>query len=158
MPEPVRAGHRQIELFVREGLPGPVRERRAELTAELEALVDDGAVDSYSVATWPKRRPVEGGDATARFVSFREWARAADADLSPFFDTRECYSPSTGRRTEWLVYPALCVAVYDAGELAAVYPHRDADGRTRAVMDGIETLRDRPAPEETSPLASGFAD
>lgn len=158
MPEPTREGRRRIELFVREELPGPIRERRTELTAELEALVADGTVDSYSVGTWPKRRPIGRGDAAARYASFREWARAAGADLSPFFNTRTCYSPSTGRRGEWLVYPAMCLAVFDGDELAAVYPHRDADGRTHTVTDGVETLRDRSTPDDAPPLASGVAD
>jgi len=158
MPDPTREGQRRVELFVREDLPGPIRERRRDLRVALEALTADGAIDSYSVCMWAKRRPIGGGDAAATDVSFGEWACAAGVELSPFFDTRECYSPTTGQRDEWLIRPALCLAVYEAEDLVAVYPHRDADGRTRTVADGIASLRGSTAVEAGRPLAGGVAD
>jgi hypothetical protein len=144
MTQTERTGDRRVELHVRETLPEPAGERRAAVTDRLEALAADGVVDGYDVFTWDKRIRVDGtGDRGTRdlYLSFVGWADEEGVGLRPFFDTRECYSMATGEFGRWLVLPALCLAVYEDGDLAAVYPH--ADGREfRSVEDCLDSLAD----------------
>lgn len=147
MPEPTPTGTRRIELYVREDLPEPTRERAGSLRTELEALVADDTVASVSINSWEKRTRIDSSDDAAPYVSFREWAGRVEVTLSPFFDSRTCYSVETGYRHEYRVRPAFCMAVYEDDDLLAVYPHRGE--RTRSVMDGIEALREGTADPAT---------
>lgn len=45
----------------------------------------------------------------------------------------------TGEMDDWLVFPALCLALYEDGSLAAVFPHADGDDY-RSVSDGLDEL------------------
>lgn len=158
MPEPTPTGTRRIELFVREELPEPTRERTRSLRMALQDLAENDVVESVSVTTWEKRSRIDSDDADAPYVSFREWAGEADVTLSPFFDTRTCYSVETGYRHEYRVVPAFCLAVYEGDALTAVYPHRD--DRPRSVMDGIEALRtvEHELPTPSRPRGPSAAD
>jgi hypothetical protein len=140
----------RARLHVRERLPAPVRGRRERVTDRLSALVADGALAEFDVRTWDKRLPADGsGDPELRdtYLAFDAWADERGVDLAPFFQTRECYSWETGERGTWMVLPALCLSVYEDGELTAVYPHRDGD-TYHSVWTGIESL------EETTESAS----
>ncbi|MFC6976317.1 HTH domain-containing protein [Halomicroarcula sp. GCM10025709] len=92
-----------------------------------------GAVDETTTTTWAKRVPIEDCGARterARYNEFAAWARQAGATLAPFFDTRLCYSMQTGEKREELVMPAMCVAVYEDGDLTRVAPATGDDGPT----------------------------
>jgi hypothetical protein len=45
----------------------------------------------------------------------------------------------TGAKGDWIVLPAITVAIYENGDLAAVYPHADGDDY-RSVADGLTAL------------------
>lgn len=144
----------EAHLYVREELPPPARERAGAVRTRGRELAEGGVLDRFDCGRWPKRVPVDDCDSALRdvYLSFAGWAADAGADLQPFFQTRVCYGPSTGERTDWLVLPAFALAVETDGELLAVYPHA-RDGETATVEDGLDALeaadgRDRPPSPE----------
>ncbi|MFB6189290.1 MAG: HTH domain-containing protein [Halapricum sp.] len=140
MPDPTHTGQQRVELYVRADLPEPTRGRLAAISHRLDSLVADGQLASYTTTTWAKRTQVStDGEQYSQYVSFLEWARSAGVELSPAFETRRCYSMETGECAEWLIYPVVCMAVYDDDDqLAAVYPH---DGeQPRSVFDALDSL------------------
>lgn len=151
MPEPMPTGDRRIELFVREELPEPTQERKREL-ADTLARLDGDVIDDYEVQSIPKRSLVEDSTADGLYVSLREWAREAGVELSPFFDTRMCYSTETAEIGCYRVMPAFCLVVYEGDEIEAAYPHRDEE--TNTVMDGLQAV----AAAEALPTRSNRAE
>jgi len=137
-----RRGDRRVVLSLRETLPEPAARQRDRLTDRLRALEAAGRVDSFEVTTCPKRirrEDPDAVDARDRYLAFSRWARDRGVRLRPFFATRECYAADTGELCDWLVFPAITLAVYDEGDLVAVYPH--AAGEVyRSVADGLSAL------------------
>lgn len=149
----------RAELFVRSDLPWPVRQCRETTTSRLEHLVASDVLESFSVTSWAKRVPVADASESGRFERdlyrrFSDWARSAGVRLTPFFDTRECYSSTNGQRRTELVLPAVCLALYDGADLVAVVPHADETGSV-SVRAGLELLEDesRDEPTVSPPLA-----
>lgn len=137
-----RTGGRRVALYVRETLPTPAARQRETLRTRLRALEAEGRVDGFDVFDCPKRIRCENPtarDARDRYLEFAQWARDSDVSLHPSFSTRDCYAMDTGEKGEWLVFPALSLAVYEDGDLAAVYPHADGDAY-RSVADGLTAL------------------
>ena len=134
-------GDVSVSLFTRESLPGPSSRRADAVSARLEALAADGSVQAVERQTWPKRVPVDDCDFRVRdvYLEWTDWARREDVSLRPFFATRECYDPAAGDVTDWLVVPAIALAVRVDGDLVAVYPHEDGDEPV-TVEDGLEAL------------------
>lgn len=130
-----------VEFHVRSELPPPARERATQVYNGLAVLHGEGAIGSIDRSTWPDRMPVTEPDPELqdRYLAFKELAEEAGESLRPFFQTRECYTPEYGGWTDWLVLPAMCLAIYENGDLVAVYPHTD-DGVTYTVQDGLELL------------------
>ncbi|MFB6152014.1 MAG: HTH domain-containing protein [Haloarculaceae archaeon] len=157
-----RMGPTRVELCGRETLPAPASARRERLSDVLAALEASGTVDEFVASSWPKRVPRDGAacrDARDRYLAFARWARERGVRLTPSFGTRECYSVETGDRGDWIVFPVLCLAVYEGDELVAVYPHTDGETH-RSVGDGIAALSepgDSPA-KPVEPVPGGLAD
>ena len=137
----------RAELFARSDLPAPAQKCRENIASRLEGLVTDDVLASFAVTSWAKRVPLAGEDPVAGFERrlyerFLAWARDAGVRLSPFFDTRECYSAVTGDRQTELVLPAACLALYDANdELVAVVPHGDGP-RSVSIRECLNRLAD----------------
>lgn len=131
----------QAALYARDELPPPAAAQVEEMSDRLEVLVSNGTIDDYHRSTWVKRTPVDDCADSLRdlYLSFTAWANEHDRTLVPFFQTRECYSADVGGHEDWLVLPAMCLAVYRDGELSAVYPHTDGS-ETRTVGDGVAAL------------------
>lgn len=149
-----------LSLYVREELPPPASERAVTVAERGRQLADAGTVDEFSRERWPKRVPLGDCDRDLRdvYLAFTGWAGDADVGLQPFFQTRVCYGPETGERTDWLVLPAFALAVVADGEVGvadgevvAVYPHA-RDGETATVEDGLDALE---AVGGHEPLAAG---
>ncbi|WP_277541224.1 HTH domain-containing protein [Haloarcula laminariae] len=115
---------RRAELFVRADLPTLSEKRRAAVEKRLQELQCAGAIDATETTVWEKRVPVADDDCPeqTRYEEFLDWAIEAGATLSPFFDTRLCYSWETGEKRTELVLPALCLAVYEDDDLVQVAP------------------------------------
>ncbi|MBV0903088.1 HTH domain-containing protein [Haloarcula salina] len=136
-------GERRARLFVRSDLPTPSRKRCTAIECEVESLVCQGVIDGVETVEWRKRVPLRGDNRGERelYNAFAAWAREADVALAPFFDTRLCYSTSTGERRRELVLPVVCLALYDDGALVRVAPFADG-GRTESVEECIAALAD----------------
>ncbi|RXK49019.1 HTH domain-containing protein [Halorientalis pallida] len=142
-----------VELFARSSLPEVASRRRDEVAGRLKQLAEDGYVGDVAIRTWNKKVPLSGDhDELGEYERFRDWADETGVALEPFFDTRSCYSMESGERGEWLVLPALCLAVYRDGDLDAVYPHSTNDG-SRSVLDCIRAIEAAPG-RVTQPLES----
>ncbi|MGB9932173.1 HTH domain-containing protein [Haloarcula amylolytica] len=135
-------GGRRATLFVRSDLPKPSQKRCTAIERELQELVCRGVLDDIETVEWEKRVPLQGpgnGNERDLYNEFADWARGAGVCLAPFFDTRLCYSSTTGEKRRELVMPAVCLAVYEDGDLVQVAPFADA-GRTESVEECIEEL------------------
>jgi hypothetical protein len=135
-------GTRRAVFFVRNDLPAPSAQRRAELEQTLQDLVCAGVLDDVETVVWNKRVRADSAQDTAernRYSEFADWARRARVSLAPFFDTRECYSTTTGEKETQLVLPTMALAVYEDDELVRVAPHANA-GSTESVTDCVELL------------------
>lgn len=134
-------GDRRIEFFVRTELPKPAEDQSALLGRRLERLDDRDVAVDVTRREWPERVPVGDCDGWIRdtYLAFTDWADRNGTELTPFFSTRECYTPDRETYTDWLVLPAFCLAVYEDGELNTVYPHKDGT-ETRTVEDAIDAL------------------
>ena len=130
---------RRAELFVRADLPNPSTARRDDVKGRLRELQCAGVFDEVATTVWDKRIPVKGGDCRERslYNEFAEWASDTGACLSPFFDTRECYSFETGEKRTELVLPAMCLAVYEDGDLTHVAPFARG-GSPQSVEDCLD--------------------
>jgi len=149
MPATETTGELRARLYVRETLPKPAKRCSQTIIARLERLAADGVLGEYSVTSWAKRLPIDGTehpDQRARYNEFSQWARHNGVRLTPFFDTRECYSMQTGKKRQELVFPAICLAVYAGDDLQTVAPHA-RESATESVTDCLERLSDQP-PEE----------
>lgn len=130
-----------VEFHVRSELPPPAEARAAQVYEGLSVLSGQGAIDGLERSRWPARVPIENAESSLRdaYLQFQGWAEEHDASLTPFFQTRECYTPDCGGWTDWLVLPAMCLAVFEDGQVSAVYPHADGS-ETHTVQDGLDAL------------------
>ena len=151
----------RVELYGRETLPPPAAERRDHVAETLRALERQELIDECTVSAWPKRiECASAADPDARdlYLSFQSWAEDNQVRLTPFFQTRECYSMETGDRGDWVVFPAICLAVYEGDDLVSVYPHADGD-TYRSVLTGLESLvDDDDSDEDRDRIVAGPAD
>jgi len=145
-------GGRRATLFVRSDLPAPSQKHCNAIECELQELVCRDVLDGVETVEWEKRVPLQGpGNGAERdlYNEFADWAREAGVCLAPFFDTRLCYSPTTGEKRRELVMPAVCLAVYEDGDLVQVAPFADA-GRTESVGECIAELSETGTVPDTS--------
>jgi len=159
MPTSECPQRRRAELFVRSDLPTPVQKRCEAVESLLEDLKSDGVVDETETTFWAKRIPVDGGYSPERerYNEFCEWAREAGVCLAPYFDTRECYSFETGEKRTELVLPALCLAIYEDGELTQMAPFTK-DGEPQTIGDCLTDLADEERPTPAAPTPTPTAD
>lgn len=131
----------RYELFCRDDVPGHAARHQATLVDRLEGLAD-----RVTVTAWPRRvRRWSDGDVLDRYDEFASWADDEGVDLSPFFGSRGAYYFEDGRQFDALVLPVCCLAVYDDGDLAAVYPH-SADDAHYSVEDGLDAIQSSGTP------------
>jgi len=150
---------RRAELFVRADLPTPSKKRRAAVETRLQTLRCAGVIDEHETTVWEKRVPVTDEDCPerGRYEEFRDWADEAGASLSPFFDTRLCYSWETGEKRPELVMPAMSLAVYEDDELVQVAPHARG-GTPHSIEDCLDDLEAGRTPEPTGTVTVSTAD
>jgi hypothetical protein len=131
----------EVVLYERSELPPPAEDRADAVHERLEELAEGGHVDDVQREEWVKRTPIADCDDDLQdtYLSFTSWAEDEGVHLTPFFQTRECFSPDAGEHTDWLVMPAFCLGIYDEDGVAAVYPHNDDTG-AKTVEDGLQAL------------------
>lgn len=134
-------GFIEVVLYERSELPPPAANRADAIHERLSELETGGHVDAVRREEWVKRTPVDNCDDELQdtYLAFSSWAEENGARLTPFFQTRECFSPAEGEHTDWLVMPAFCLGIYDDSGVAAVYPHNDGT-EPKTVEDGLQAL------------------
>lgn len=144
----------RVELYARSSLPEVATRRRDKVAGRLTELAEEGHVSQIEIHNWENKVPLDAENHELdQYEEFATWADDVGVELSPFFDTRQCYSMSSGERGERLVMPALCLAVYRDETLQSVYPHSTNEG-SRSVMDclrAIESARRRTPDEHGRP-------
>jgi hypothetical protein len=131
----------RLELYVRDELPPPATQQSAEIRDRLQRLDRESVIRELTTRKWPSRTPLAGVSPTIRdrYLAFTQWEAAGELRLRPFFAIRECFTPREGERTDWLVLPAICLAVYVDDSLEMVYPHASETGNC-TVEDGVAWL------------------
>ena len=150
---------RRAELFVRADLPTPAKQRREAVEEQLGELQCAGVIDTTETTVWRKRVPLAAEDCPERrrYDEFRAWASEADATLAPVFDTRSCYSWETGERRTELVMPALCLALYEDGDLLRLAPVTRGD-TPRSIAECLDDLEEGRTPTATDSPPISTAD
>lgn len=141
MSLPDRQGEIRVAFYTRGELPPPAEAQADILHERLSRLHDSGVIDDVCRDTWIKRTPVSTCPDQLRdtYLEFSDWATETGRTLVPYFRTRECFSTAHRERVDYLELPALCMAVYEDGDLSAVYPH-SSDDASETVWDGLERL------------------
>ncbi|MFB6141841.1 MAG: HTH domain-containing protein [Halorientalis sp.] len=141
----------RVEFYVRDSLPEVAERRRDAVHERLRDLSRAGHVAALETETWRKTVPMDAPSLERDcYERFADWADRPGVRLTPFFDTRQCYSATTGRRGEHLVLPVLSLAVSRDGDLVSVYPHSTNDG-ARSVLDGLDALESARRPAAAGP-------
>lgn len=139
-PDSTPEGQVSVDCYVRaDAISDPV-EARVE---SVRALARSGAIDEYTVHTWPAEvvlAPLSDGTlAVERYRTFRQWAVQWNVHVEPPFRRTTRRSELTGETREVLRTPSLCLAVHVDGRLREVFPHT-SKGVTYDVADAIGTL------------------
>jgi hypothetical protein len=142
-----------VELYTRAGGPDVWNHQRRTLDA-LDRLEQEGVVDEVSHDVWAETVPLAGRMSETTFHrrtvervrEFEDWAIRRDRHVSLPFDREERSSEFTGEHHHLLRVPAVCLAVYENGDLVGVFP-RQEHGETVTVDDLVETLRNETVPE-----------
>ncbi|MDY7081766.1 MAG: HTH domain-containing protein [Halobacteria archaeon] len=103
---------------------------QANVVERIKKLGDAGKIDGYETQLWPGK--VESSvkcEALDKFEIFEEWADENGITLEPYFKRENVYSSFTDDEKEIVVFPTVCVSVYEDGELLEVYPHSDGSHR-----------------------------
>lgn len=138
---------RSVELWVRGGSPGCVRDALQETQDDLRKLRESDTIDSLAVRQWNdvarESRTQEGDrDATCRgkLAEFERWASNRGYALYPGFQVRELRPMVGDGAYRKFVFPVRCLAIYDGDALEAVYPYADGDD-VYTVTDGLRRLQ-----------------
>lgn len=149
---------RTVGLFLRPDPELGVEGRKEAVVDELAALERAGVIDGTEVQVWGSSvrptGPLEGSEYHDRVLdrigAFRGWLERSGARPEFTFGRREVSSSITGEQYFVVDLPSVCLAVYDGGELAGVYPHHDGE-TVVTVADALQRLaggRDAPALHE----------
>lgn len=125
-----------VKLFVRADPELGCERQKQAVLEQLETLAAEDRVDSYEIHAWSKeiriRGPLEGTgyyqNVFDHVKAFQRWADEASVQLNSAFKQQSVDCEITGETYRVLSLPSICIAVYEDGELCAVYPHSTEDG------------------------------
>lgn len=140
----------RVEFRVREHTPAGVYDRQQAVYERLQQLQEAGMISDVSVEVWEKQvstgsdtdpDETDHGVRSVRntYQAFEDWATRNGHALTPAFDTRECGTLVSTDRREVIVFPVMCLAVYDGEEIGAVFPCSTGDD-IRTVEDGLAAI------------------
>ncbi|MEY7849931.1 HTH domain-containing protein [Natrarchaeobius sp. A-rgal3] len=124
----------------------------------LQACESEGTIDDLLLRSWPKEvtrsSETPHGEVLETFERFERWAKRRGVSVQPPFRERTSTSQITGKTTELLVTPLLCLEVYVDEQLVGVFPHSE-DEETYTTDEVIAALRtgERPTPLGAEPAA-----
>lgn len=136
-----------VKLFVRADPELGCETRKQAVIEQLETLDAEGHIRTYEVNIWTKEirtaGPLEDTPYYERvfghFDAFQQWADDHEARLNAAFKIQSVDCEITGETYTVLSLPSLCLAVYEDGELCAVYPH-STDGQCRTISTCLDQL------------------
>lgn len=137
----------RIEMWTRDLAPYGATNVQETVWERLQQLKEEGAITDISINAWGGRidaaamAAIEGCVPPAREVvdTFTTWASEREYSLQPAFETREVGLLVSEETREVIVPPIICLAVYDADELHAVFPYSDGEA-VHSVGDGLDLL------------------
>ena len=137
---------RRLKLFLRAEPEMGAEEIKQEAVDRLVELDREGHIDEFEIGIWGKALRTGGplaGTAYQREIlthlrEFREWAARHDVSLERAFEERDVTSAVTEESYRVVDLPTICLAVYEEGTLAGVYPCHDGD-RARSVLEYLES-------------------
>lgn len=139
----------RMVLWTRRPVCGP----RTDVIDRLSSLHAEGALDDFTVETWPDEVAISEHTEHARVVEvYKEyllWAEEHGVSITPPFERRTATS-LVGGSEDVLTVPIMCLAVYDDG-LSGVYPC-SGEERTWSVadyLDAYEIAGERPGLEDS---------
>jgi len=125
----------------------PVAGVSTALVDRLGRLRAEGTIEAFDVECWPDEVSISGDghpEVVAAFRRYERWAERNGVSVRPAFDVRSV-SPLVGARRELLRLPAACLAAYEDGDLAGVFPCTDGD-HTWTVEDCLDACADTGTP------------
>lgn len=147
-PESSDAGdERTVEAYLRAGPVFGMEHQREVVVDRLAAMAEAGDIARYDLRFWGRAVRPDGplsdteflGRIVERVGEFERWLRDNGMDPAYTFGHHEVDSPVAGERYEYVTLPAVCLAVYEGGELTCVSPCHDGRG-TDTVGDCLERL------------------
>lgn len=142
----------RVELYLRSLAPRATYERQETVLDRLDALAEQGRVESVSSTVWGDRicpsaaLNHETGHAVLDDIGrLRAWADEHDASLAPFFEEREVNSLAERAHTV-IVPPVLCLTIHDGEGIRGVFPCVRGT-ETHTVADGLELLENATRPD-----------
>lgn len=144
---PDDTGGLEVDLWVRRPVCGP----RTTVIDRLGALRTAGALDDFSVMTWPEEIALTGENRQEELLEtierFEDWAADRGLSLRPPFETRTA-SLLVGDSEDVLTTPMLLAAAYEDDDLVGIYPCTDGT-KTWTIpefLDALEADAERPPP------------
>lgn len=141
-----------VVLRLRTLAPHGIGEIQTAIVDRLRRLEADGRIAELDVDVWgtsagiaPRADPDPAG-VHETVAEFERWANDHDCTLRPAFERRSARAHGETR----VVLPLLCLAVYDAETVRAVYPHVDG-GDAYTIHDGVAMLESTTSGDEASP-------
>lgn len=135
---------RRVELYLRGDTYGTYDRQQAVLE-RVRDLESAGVIAESSVdASWQRIRTPEqdGRDGALRtYREFGEWAVENGYSLEPAFERRQRSYIGTDVVSDLVVFPVVSLAVYEGGDLRAVFPCSDGSGDVHfTVADCLEVF------------------
>ncbi len=125
-----------VKLFVRADPELGCEQQKQAVVHRLETLETENRIDAYEINVWTKAIRLRGPlEQTAYYrtvfdhvEAFQQWADEASVRLNSTFNMESLDCEITDETYRVLSLPSICIAVYENGELCAVYPHSTAEG------------------------------
>lgn len=136
--DPANPGTLRVVLWLRSLAPHGTNETQTAVIDRLRRIEADDRIADLDVGVWGRSmglsQPIGRDPSGVReaVAEFERWAAEHDRTLRPAFGRRDV---GEGR----VVLPLLCLAVYEAETVRAVYPHVDGE-EVRTIHDGVEEL------------------
>ena len=158
------------ELFVRSLSPAGARPQQTAVFERLDQLVHNDRLTTCTVTVWGTGicldravAETDAGQAILETVEeFRQWADRENLLFDAGFEERTASSIGTEEEATVIEFPAMCLAIRDAGDgaLRCIAPCSDTDGEMRhSINDCLDELEEEvEAPDHDWPPVSLAAD
>lgn len=130
--------NRRLSVYLRSPVPTETEARQTSVLGRADALRQQGLVGNLDVRYWRRLSTGTDPQEAAEIEAMERWASEHGCTLAPCFDRHDRHSAFTGDDSV-VTLPVVCVAYWDDGELAGVYPHRGPCGNC-TVADGLDRI------------------